>query len=48
MFDAGNLGYTVVHLHQSKYRMSPLNRQIEDGDKDDAGGYQRGNWSAST
>ena len=51
MFDAGKLRYTVVHLHQSKYRMrhrSPLNRLIGDGDKDDAEGYRRGIWSAST
>ena len=51
MFDAGNLRYTVVHLHQSKYRMrhrTPSSRSIEDGDKDDAEGYQRGNWSVST
>lgn len=51
MFDAGNLRYTVVHLHQLKYRMrlrTPSNRLIGDGDKDDAEGYQRGGCSAST
>ena len=48
MFDAGNLRYKVARLHQSRYHMSPLNRLIGYGDKDGAGGYQRGNWSALT